>query len=240
MAPSFQVAQVCRIAMLLVGERLQMACEGRSDSEGVGAPHRRRGRPRSSGAERAILQAGARLLEERGVRRMSMEAVAVAARVSKATIYRRWPSKDALILDLVAGASDEADDPPASADARADLLGWVLAGLETERSPRGAALQHLVRRAAEDPPLAASLHRRVLERHRERFAAIVERGVRAGQIRADLDAATLLDLVSGPLLYRRLLAPAGPPPGEPEAYAKAIVDLLWPGMAATQSPAPPR
>src|SRR5215470_12484186 len=148
-----------------------MACEGRREPDDGPPSNKRRGRPRSSVAERAIMLAGARLLEERGVRRMSMQAVAAAARVSKATIYRRWPSKDALILDLVAGASDDADDPPASADARAELLRWVLAGLEAERSPRGAALQHLVRRAAEDPPLAASLQRRVLERHRERFAA---------------------------------------------------------------------
>src|SRR5215472_16417078 len=100
---------MCTILYAPRGGGLHMACEGRRESDDP-APHRRRGRPRSGGAERAILLAGARLLEERGVRRMSMQAVAAAARVSKATIYRRWPSKDALILDLVAGAADE---PPA-------------------------------------------------------------------------------------------------------------------------------
>lgn len=195
-------------------------------------------------AEQAILRAGVQLLEERGVRRMSMQAVAAAARVSKATIYRRWPSKDALILDLVAGATDEAtaepDAPPASPDdapdappdARADLLAWVRSGLEAERSTPGAALQHLVRRAAEDPALASSLRRRVLRRHRDRFVTIVERGVAAGQIRADLDVATLLDLVCGPLLYRRLLASAEPADRDPAEHADAIVGMLWPGIRA--------
>jgi AcrR family transcriptional regulator len=220
-----------------------MACEGRRESDDQPAPHRRRGRPRSSGAERAILLAGARLLNERGVRRMSMQAVAAAARVSKATIYRRWPSKDALILDLVAGAADDAagdpgdpgdpaDAQPGTVDARAELLAWVRAGLEAERSPQGAALQHLVRRATEDPLLAASLRRRVLERHRDRFMAIVERGVGTGQIRPDLDAATLLDLVSGPLLYRRLIAAREPADRDPADHAGAIVDMLWPGIRA--------
>jgi AcrR family transcriptional regulator len=214
-----------------------MACEGRRESDDPPAPHRRRGRPRSSGAERAILLAGARLLNERGVRRMSMQAVAAAARVSKATIYRRWPSKDALILDLVAGAAeDEAGDPgeapSGAADARAELLAWVRAGLDAERSPQGAALQHLVRRATEDPILAASLRRRVLERHRDRFMAIVERGVGSGQIRPDLDAPTLLDLVSGPLLYRRLIAAPEPADRDPADHAVAIVDMLWPGIRA--------
>src|SRR5262245_56824682 len=120
--------------MLVGGGRPLMACEGRSNSDDVSAPRRRRGRPRSSGAEHAILAAGARLLAERGVRRMSMERVAVAARVSKATIYRRWPSKDALILDLVSGAAAARSAPaerdePRPTDARQELLGWVREGL---------------------------------------------------------------------------------------------------------------
>jgi AcrR family transcriptional regulator len=172
---------------------------------------------------------------------MSMQAVAAAARVSKATIYRRWPSKDALVLELVAGAADDqaddqAGDPEGAAsgppDARAELMAWVRSGLEAERSPRGAALVHLVRRASEDPALAASLRRRVLERHRERFLAIVERGVGAGQIRPDLDAGTLLDLVSGPLLYRSLMGPPGPGDRDPAEHAGVIVDMLWPGIRA--------
>jgi AcrR family transcriptional regulator len=167
---------------------------------------------------------------------MSMQAVAAAARVSKATIYRRWPSKDALILDLVAGAADDASgDPseaPASPDTRAELLAWVRDGLEAERSPQGAALQHLVRRAAEDPALAASLRRRILRRHRDRFIGIVERGMGAGHIRADLDVGTLLDLVSGPLLYRRLIAAPDPSDRDPSEHAGAIVEMLWPGIRA--------
>ena len=217
-----------------------MAREGGSESGDRPARSRRRGRPRSSGAELAILEAGARLLEERGVRRMSMQAVAAAARVSKATIYRGWPSKDALILDLVAGAGEGPDGPgartastaPVHAGARAELLAWVRAGLEAGRSPRGAALQHLVRRATEDPALAASLRRRVLERHRDRFMAIVERGIVAGEIRPDLDAATLLDLVSGPLLYRSLIAAPDPAERDPAQHAAAIVEMLWPGIRA--------
>src|SRR5260370_15750722 len=133
-----------------------MACEGRIDSDTASAPLRRRGRPRSRSAERAILLAGARLLEERGVRRMSMEAVAAAARVSKATIYRRWPSKDALVLDLVAGASDDMDEtmePPAAAaaDAPAELLPWVQAVAQAEHSTQAAPEQPL-------PPPAFESH----------------------------------------------------------------------------------
>jgi AcrR family transcriptional regulator len=169
---------------------------------------------------------------------MSMEAIAVAARVSKATIYRRWPSKDALILDLIARAADDAEAArePGSGDARADLLAWVRRGLEADRTPHGAALQHLVRRAAEDPALAADLRRRELRRHRDRFAEIVERGVADGQIRAGLDLPTLLDLLSGPALYRRLLDPGPPAMDDAGEQAAAILDIVWPGIRAEGSP----
>src|SRR5262249_8013444 len=118
-----------------------MACEGRRESADESTPLRRRGRPRSDAAEREILRAGARLLAQHGVGRMSMQAVAAAARVSKATIYRRWPSKDALVLDLVAGAmadstGDHRAPPRRATDARAELQAWVRAGLEAERGPQ--------------------------------------------------------------------------------------------------------
>lgn len=211
-----------------------MGCEGLHEPEEAIVP-RRRGRPRSGSAERAILRAGTRLLAERGVQRTSMEAIAVAARVSKATIYRRWPSKDALILDLIAVTADEAAPPDGdelpAVDCRSDLLAWVRSGLEAARRPEGAALLHLVRRAAEDPSLAASLVRRVLLGHRERFAAIVDRGVRSGQLRQHLDVGTLLDVLSGPVLYRHLLEPA-PPARDPDQQARTIVDLVWPAIRA--------
>ncbi len=214
-----------------------MACEGRSDPGETGTATKRRGRPRSSGAERAILLAGGRLLAERGVR-MSMEAVAVAARVSKATIYRRWPSKDALILDLVAGTEEPGEpvrpdaQPSASADARSNLVAWVRSAIEAGDSPRGAALRHLVRRAAEDPALAATLRRRILGRHRDRFADIVEQGVRAGEMRRDLDVAVLLDMVNGPVLYRCLLDSSESTTRDPSEQARVIVDMIWPGIRA--------
>jgi AcrR family transcriptional regulator len=222
-----------------------MGCEGRCEPGDAVARPRRRGRPRSGAAERAILRAGARLLAERGVRRMSMEAIASAARVSKATIYRRWPSKDALVLDLIAGVAGDGTDAsvgalPGPADARADLLAWVRTGLEAGRRPEGDALQHLVRRAAEDPTLAANLTRRVLRSHRQRFSAIVERGVRAGQIRPHLDVDTLLDLLSGPVLYRRLLDATPAPVADLEEQARTIVDIVWPGIRAGAAEQEPR
>ena len=71
----------------------------------------------------------------------------------------------------------------------------------------------------------------MLRTHQERFSAIVERGVRAGQIQPHVDVDTLLDLVSGPVLYRNLLD-VTPPAADAEARARTIVDLVWPGIQA--------
>ena len=66
-----------------------------------------RGRPRSAEAHASILQAALALLVEEGYRGFSMEAVASRAGVGKATIYRRWHSKDELLKEAIASLSAE-------------------------------------------------------------------------------------------------------------------------------------
>ena len=80
-----------------------------------------RGRPRSSEAERAILDATVALYAERGMAGLSVEAVAARAGVAKTTIYRRWPSKEELVLAAVTAARGPAPEPP-GASVRDDLL----------------------------------------------------------------------------------------------------------------------
>src|SRR5580692_4014518 len=87
---------------------------------GVAAP--RRGRPRSEQADRAILQAAAELLAERGLHGMSIEEVASRAGVAKATVYRRWPSRGALALDAFLAEFTELQPLPDTGFLRDDLL----------------------------------------------------------------------------------------------------------------------
>ena len=75
-------------------------------------PPQRRGRPRSEKAREAILAAAAELLLERGLGAVSMDAVAEQAGVSKATIYRWWPTKETLALDALYHEWDAAVRPP--------------------------------------------------------------------------------------------------------------------------------
>ncbi len=85
------------------------------------APTRTRGRPRSAEAHGAILGAAAALLAEGGFAQLTMEAVAMRAGVSKATVYRRWGSKEELVMELVT-AMPYAGEPPDTGSVEGDLL----------------------------------------------------------------------------------------------------------------------
>src|SRR4051812_33496666 len=89
----------------------------------------RRGRPRRETARQAILQAAAELLVADGLDAVSMDAVADRAGVSKATIYRWWPTKETLALDALHDEWSGADPDPDTGTLRGDLLAllrpWV-------------------------------------------------------------------------------------------------------------------
>src|SRR5579875_596798 len=88
----------------------------------MGLPGAHRGRPRSEGADRAILEAAAALLAERGLARMSIEEVAARAGVAKTTVYRRWTSKGAVALDAFVTRYLALQPLPDTGNLRGDLL----------------------------------------------------------------------------------------------------------------------
>jgi AcrR family transcriptional regulator len=159
------------------------------------------GRPRSAEADDAIVDATVALLSEEGFDRLSMEAVAVRAGVGKATVYRRWPSKEALVIEAVARRTDPFADVPAGS-AR-DRLVAVLEGMRNaSRTGAGRLLPCMVGASVSNPPLAAHYRAQILEPRRARIAEIVREGVAAGELRADVDPGVAVDLLVGALLYR--------------------------------------
>src|SRR5580658_2329777 len=97
---------------------------GGPEGDGNAGPGRRPGRPRSERAERAILDAALELFAESGVAGVCMEAVAARAGVGKATIYRRWPGKEDLLLDALAALRMPLPTPQGRS-VRADLITLV-------------------------------------------------------------------------------------------------------------------
>jgi AcrR family transcriptional regulator len=163
----------------------------------------RRGRPRSADADVAILAAALALAGEVGVRALSMDEVAARAGVSKATIYRRWSSKEALVLDALRSAIEPAgsvDNGSLGADLRQYLRDMTV----RMSAARGDVLPHLIEVACYDPAIRSSLDDWIRHR-RAPLLAILERGVGRGELAADTDLELLLDLLIGPFVYRRLL-----------------------------------
>jgi AcrR family transcriptional regulator len=193
-----------------------------------------RGRPRSQTAHNAILEAAAELLLEQGLSAVSMDAVAARAGVSKATIYRWWPTKQTLALDALYHEW-EISPPEDTGSLRGDLLTlfrpWVrLAG----RRPYGRAIAALLTEAQTDPAFAQEYRTRFVEPRRDQARAIFRRAMERGEIPAGTKVEVALDLLYG-AFYHRLLH--GHAPLSDQAVHD-VVDMTLQGVAPAAPGAP--
>jgi AcrR family transcriptional regulator len=153
-----------------------------------------------------VLQAAAELLIEHGLGAVSMDTVAERAGVSKATIYRWWPTKETLAVDAL-NADWGAGHPqaPDTGSLRGDLLTLLRpwARLVTSR-PYGRVIAALLTKAQTDPVFGAEYVDHLVAPRRDRAREILTRAVERGEIPADTRVEVALDLLYGPL-YHRLL-----------------------------------
>lgn len=165
----------------------------------------RRGRPRSVEVDEKLLEATLALAGEVGIGGMSMDDVAQRAGASKATIYRRWPSKEALVLDAMRHAMRPFDQVD-TGTLRGDLVEYLheLAD-RLSNGKTSDVLPHLLEVSVRDEALRASLDDYVRYR-RQPLSAIVCRGVERHELPTDTDVDTLVDVLIGPFMYRRLFS----------------------------------
>jgi len=185
------------------------------------------GRPRDERADRAILTATLELMGEQGVRDLRMDDVADRARVGKATIYRRYRSKDELVTAAVAALVSEIEVPD-TGSTRGDLLALMRSAVDVySGSVEGAAMPSLVDAMSRDAGLARAVREGFLAGRRAALGAVLERGVERGDLRADLNLELALDVLGGPLFYR-LLITGGP---IDRRLADGVVELILRGFA---------
>lgn len=189
------------------------------------------GRPRSPTVEQAIVDATLDLLVEGGFSGLAVEAVAARAGVGKATIYRRWPSKDALVIDALARL--EGDVPPQlrGENLRDDLVTLLDAVRRKSTSTlAGRILPRMVAEARCRGEVMARYREKVLAPRRARFLDVLRAGVERGELRADLDLELVVDLLVAPVVYRLLMRTDDRP--LPRQLPAAVVDAVLAGIVA--------
>ena len=182
----------------------------------------KQGRPRSEAAQQAILSAARDLLIQNGYAAVTVEAIAARAGVSKATIYRWWPGKAAVVLESFLAASGpclrrpDTDCPAADLREQLQGLAHALAG------PVGTVLRGVLAEAQSDPEVAETLRAGYLAPRRAETCRLLERARAAGRLSSEIDTETAADALVGPLFYR-LMTGHAPPDG---AFVDALVTFM--------------
>jgi AcrR family transcriptional regulator len=191
-----------------------------------------RGRPRSQKARDAILDAASELVLARGVPAVSMDEVAERAGASKATIYRWWPTKQALVLDALSREWDRArKSPHDTGSLRTDLLSllqpWV--GYIDTR-PCGRVVSALIKEAQTDPAFGRQYRERFLTPRRDSARTLFTRAIERGEITPDTRVDLALDLIYGPLFHRMLNGHAR----ITDRFVRDVVDAALAGSGAAR------
>lgn len=162
---------------------------------------------RSRRAHDAILKSAVALFEELGYERMTVDRIALRAGASKATIYRWWPSKGAILTEAFLTAVEPDVGFPDSGSLREDLVGQLALLVRVlGETPLGRMMISLLGEAQHDAALAAALRDGWLEPRRVAGRAVLERAVSRGELRSDLDLDLALDGLYGPIYLRLLFA----------------------------------
>ncbi len=184
------------------------------------------GRPRSTSADRALLDAVLDLLAEGGFGRLTMEAIAARAEVGKTTLYRRWRSPAEVVAAAVEDFVTDIRVPDTGKVAE-DLLILMRQAVEVYRGRPGRVLPGLIAAMAESDAVAQAVRDGFLRERRAALATVLERGVTRGELRPGTDFELALDVLGGPLFYR-ILVTGGP---LDDQLAQGIVDTMLRGLA---------
>ena len=168
------------------------------------------------------------MLIAEGYTKLRLEHVAARAGVGKATIYRRWATKEALALELVMELASPHIAIPDSGDTRAELLAATMNALRAiTETPFGPVIRALLSQIAINPGLGDPFRATVVQARREEVARVVERGIARGDLRRDAPVDLATELLVGPVYFRLMFG------GELDAqFAGRIVDTVLVGYAA--------
>jgi AcrR family transcriptional regulator len=188
------------------------------------------GRPRSTQADVAILHAALELLAAHGYSALTMEAVRERSGVGKATLYRRYGSKEELVRAAIVHLNSDIPLPEDTGSIGGDFAATaanVLAG--AARTGALTLMPRLLSEVTGDPEMHALFHEHLVEPRRRVVRGIVERAKARGEIRADVDTDVAIDLMVGPFIYRMIISGGDPAAiGNPAEVLETVLTGLRP------------
>jgi AcrR family transcriptional regulator len=183
------------------------------------------GRPRDPAVDQAILAAATQVLAEAGFEAMSIQAVAQRAGVGKPAIYRRWASKQDLVLAVLERSTDQ-PEMPAEGTARQRLTAFLQAWCRAMQDERAARLSAaLLGEANRNRVLGKALRKAFVDTRRQKVLAVLREAAEQGELGPGVDLELAADVLLGPVLLRRLITQATITP----ALGRRLVDILFDG-----------
>ncbi|MFJ6657122.1 TetR/AcrR family transcriptional regulator [Streptomyces sp. NPDC091377] len=190
---------------------------------------RRRPGGRAARVRKAVLDAAVEALVEGGTTRFSIADVAQRAGVNETSVYRRWRTRENLLVDTMLTASDQHIPVPDTGSVRGDLRAFATLVATYLADPLGAALARAAVLTVDDPETAEARER--FWRTRIELAAVmIERGIARGELRPTTDPRVTLEALIAPLHSRVLMTRTPLPDDLPHALADLVLD----GVAAPE------
>jgi AcrR family transcriptional regulator len=187
-------------------------------------------RTRSVKAHRKVLDAAMELVAEHGVNATSMDAIAGRSGVSKATIYKHWADKDALLLEVMADVHGLHARPAFdSGKTRADMAAVLAYSPKENSAMRERLLPHFVAYSATNGQFGLTWRKMVMEPPLRELKHLIAMGIKRSELKPDLNIELCLALLLGPMLYWHIFlkkAPTGR-----EKLASDVVEAFWKAFA---------
>jgi AcrR family transcriptional regulator len=196
---------------------------------------RRRTGGRSARVREAVLKATLRAVAEQGADAASISEIARSAGVHETSIYRRWPTKEHLVLDALLDYSEATLPIPDTGSLRGDLIEFATEVTAYLASPLGTTLARAMAVAGDDDTLATA-RAQFWKSRLDLSSAMIERAKVRGEVPIDLDVAIALELVIAPLHFRALLTRQA----SDERAIGQLIDLLLAGLIGSGAHDVPR
>lgn len=187
------------------------------------------GRPRSDEARKAILNSTLALLKNVGFEELSIEGIAARAGVGKATVYRWWPNKAAVVIDAFLVIVEPELRFPKGDSARDTIRQQMRRLVRLMRGELGTVLATIVGAGQSQPEMLEAIRKNWVEPRRKEARALVQKAQSAGEIRDDIPADTILDILYGSLYYRLLIGHAT----TDGALVDAVFEIASSGISAS-------